>query len=402
MKKSKIRITGIVSLMNSVRGRIANGLTDDDVTSLKTLVSKRLSGINSLLKKHRYTPKDLPSPSYRAYQYLASIKWKNIHTLTESERRPLSPSIRVPGINTTVRHIFARVRVLEPFLEDKSKRKETKKGATSIFNQIEFHCQGIQNACERAGASISALPIRSLRAYQMLKFLSNRENFDLMLAGMHRLGTLLRNEYTDLTTKRTIAFNFVNSSSLFSLNSSKGPIRLNINICFMNASSKVLDDILKVIFRKDKKAQMRVKLNAEKDEFSDILIELAAISMPQSSSQGQHYNLGHSFQRVNDSYFNGELAEPALLWNRTINIRRMGYWSPIRKAVVINILLDSAEVPKYVLDFVIYHELLHSVLGSKAGKSKIYSHTKEFKQKERLFSHYHEAENFLTKFSRSG
>ncbi|MCJ7625582.1 MAG: hypothetical protein MUO76_18975 [Anaerolineaceae bacterium] len=402
MKKSKIRITGIVSLMNYVRAQIANGLTADDAATLKTLVSKRLSEIKSLLKKHRYTPKDLPSPSYKAYQYLESIKWKNIKTLAESERKPGSSNIRIPGINTIVTQLFERVRDLEPSLEDKSKHKDIEKQAASIFNQIESHCRGIENACTRAGVSVSAMPLRSLRAYQMMKFLSNRGNFDQMLASMHRLGTLLRNKYTDVTKRKTIAFKFANSSSLFSANSSKDPITLNINICFMNASTGILDDILKAIFRKDKKAQMRVKQSAQKDEFSQILIELAAIAMPQSSSQGQHYDLQHSFQRVNNGYFKGELAEPALLWNRTINTRRMGYWSPIRKAVVINILLDSSDVPQYVLDFVMYHELLHSVLGSKAGKSKLYSHTKEFKQKERSFSRYQEAENFLQNISRSG
>jgi hypothetical protein len=399
MKKPKIKITGIVSLMNYVRGRIANGSTVDDVTSLKTMVAKRLSEIDALLKKYRHTPKDLPSPSFRAYQYLASIKWKHIHTITESEKQPTSPNIRVPGINATLRQLFARIQDLEPRLEDNAKHEEIQKVAGEIFSQIEVHCQGIENACESAGVSVSTLPLRSLRAFQTLKFLTSKENFDLMLTGMHRVGTLLRKEYTDVTNGRTIAFKFANSSSLFSVNSRKDPITLNINICFMNASTKVLDDIMKAIFRKDKKAQMRVKLNAGKDAFSHILIELAAIAMPASSSQGQHHNLGHSFQRVNQSYFNGELVEPALLWNRNINTRRMGYWSPIRRAVVINILLDSAKVPLYVLDFVMFHELLHSVLGSNAGKSKVYSHTAEFRQKERLFSHYQEAENFLKKIA---
>lgn len=47
--------------------------------------------------------------------------------------------------------------------------------------------------------------------------------------------------------------------------------------------------------------------------------------------------------------------------------------------------------PKHYLEFVIYHEMLHLVVPSRTTKGGAYvHHTKEFKDREKLFEHYDE------------
>ncbi|MCB1076167.1 MAG: hypothetical protein KDK59_11665, partial [Simkania sp.] len=68
------------------------------------------------------------------------------------------------------------------------------------------------------------------------------------------------------------------------------------------------------------------------------------------------------------------------------------------KLVKVHRVLDSAETPEYVVSFVLYHEMLHSVCSSavgKRGRRKI--HTKEFREKEKLFHQYREAAEWIHK-----
>jgi superfamily II DNA or RNA helicase len=55
-----------------------------------------------------------------------------------------------------------------------------------------------------------------------------------------------------------------------------------------------------------------------------------------------------------------------------------GFYQYTNKAIVINPELNSPDVPRYVLEFLLYHELLHAAMPS-AG------HNRDFRAKERLF-----------------
>jgi hypothetical protein len=62
--------------------------------------------------------------------------------------------------------------------------------------------------------------------------------------------------------------------------------------------------------------------------------------------------------------------------------------------------LDSARVPRYVLEFVVYHELLHGLLDVEDGVSRRIRHTAEFRKKERAFAMYDEAQVWLSRIAR--
>jgi hypothetical protein len=56
-----------------------------------------------------------------------------------------------------------------------------------------------------------------------------------------------------------------------------------------------------------------------------------------------------------------------------------GFYQFSNKAVVINPELNSPDVPRYVMEFVLYHELLHAQMPS-AG------HNRDYRARERLFT----------------
>jgi len=79
-------------------------------------------------------------------------------------------------------------------------------------------------------------------------------------------------------------------------------------------------------------------------------------------------------------------------WTKTPNIRKLGYCSPMMRVVAVSSALDSSTVPEFVLDFVVYHEALHLAQGYRPGQRV---HDRTFKEDERKFPRYAEAERYL-------
>ena len=84
-------------------------------------------------------------------------------------------------------------------------------------------------------------------------------------------------------------------------------------------------------------------------------------------------------------------------WSARVNHRTMGSYNPKEDSLMINCGLDRADVPSYVLDFIMYHELLHKALGIKTSGSRRMAHTAEFRKLEQAHPDYERAEAFLQK-----
>jgi hypothetical protein len=68
--------------------------------------------------------------------------------------------------------------------------------------------------------------------------------------------------------------------------------------------------------------------------------------------------------------------------------------------VMLSRTLDSASVPAFVADFVMYHELLHKQHGLRWSNGRRYAHTPEFYADERKYKQRAEAEAELDKLAR--
>lgn len=118
--------------------------------------------------------------------------------------------------------------------------------------------------------------------------------------------------------------------------------------------------------------------------------------------QGKYFNLQALYDEVNETYF-GNALKLSITWfgqhaakNRSKIY--LGLFSPCAQLVKINRILDQATTPRYVLLFIIYHEMLHSIckpLATEKGSIRI--HHREFKMRERNFLHFHEATSWIAK-----
>lgn len=106
-----------------------------------------------------------------------------------------------------------------------------------------------------------------------------------------------------------------------------------------------------------------------------------------------------SFRRVNRKYFDGRLAQPILAWSQRRTRREFGRYIPETDQLIISRTLAAPQIPDWVLDFVMYHELLHKHLGIRRCNGRSYSHTPEFRRAEQRYARYEPANRFLQELS---
>jgi len=104
--------------------------------------------------------------------------------------------------------------------------------------------------------------------------------------------------------------------------------------------------------------------------------------------------LEDSFQRINDQYFNGMLDQPNLIWGS--GITKLGHFDYGTNTILISKILTKEPL---LLDYVMYHEMLHKKLKFYVSGNTTRHHTKEFKLLESQF-HDKDAEKKLQKFVR--
>jgi len=111
--------------------------------------------------------------------------------------------------------------------------------------------------------------------------------------------------------------------------------------------------------------------------------------------QGSYHNIRDIYDRINMEYFGGRLT-CLITWGaksprRFVKKRTLGSYSRHADTIRINPILDRKSVPRYVLEFIVYHEMLHAALGIERKNGRRTVHSKEFRRQERLFSQYHKA-----------
>lgn len=112
------------------------------------------------------------------------------------------------------------------------------------------------------------------------------------------------------------------------------------------------------------------------------------------STEGKHKNLTNSYQRLIDLGLIKKDNNLFLTWTQTPNIKRIGYCSVLMKTIVISSVFDSDIIPDYVLDYVLYHEMIHLNKGfDPFGKR----HGIDFRVLEYLHPQHEEAEQYLRK-----
>ncbi len=114
-----------------------------------------------------------------------------------------------------------------------------------------------------------------------------------------------------------------------------------------------------------------------------------------STDKGAVYDLGEIFDLLNRDYFRGRVPKPVLTWSARKTYRILGHHDATHKTIVISKSLDSANVPKYVVESVVFHEMLHIHHPTVHHNGRRYNHTAAFRRDEEKFAYFQEAERWI-------
>ena len=114
-----------------------------------------------------------------------------------------------------------------------------------------------------------------------------------------------------------------------------------------------------------------------------------------TSPKGEIYDLDEIFVRLNRTYFQNAIEKPILSWSARKTYRILGHHDSTHQAIIISKSLDDANVPAYVAEFVVFHEMLHIFHPTTLRDGRRYNHTRKFRRDEKKFARFTEAENWI-------
>jgi hypothetical protein len=114
-----------------------------------------------------------------------------------------------------------------------------------------------------------------------------------------------------------------------------------------------------------------------------------------TTAKGDVYDLDEIFDNLNFWYFRGGLAKPVLTWSSRKTYRILGHHDSTHNTIVVSKSLDAADVPRFVVEYIVFHEMLHIHHPTVHHNGRRYNHTPAFRRDERRFPHYRDAEDWI-------
>jgi hypothetical protein len=113
-------------------------------------------------------------------------------------------------------------------------------------------------------------------------------------------------------------------------------------------------------------------------------------------TRGRHFDLQEMFDDLNRRYFDGRILA-RITWGqrcgkpRRRNSIKMGSYSVEEQLIRVHRSLDRGFVPRFFVEWIVYHEMLHQVHEATLVNGRRQFHTAAFLADEALFEHYERA-----------
>jgi len=183
-------------------------------------------------------------------------------------------------------------------------------------------------------------------------------------------------------------------------------LKISLHKLFTKAPKDVEDAIVSFCLKRDKKSFTTIKNYAIKHFHK--LDYTHKLNINKLITKGGYFDLQQIYDNLNKIYFNDRL-KLFITWFEKPTYKKFrhvtfGSYDKNMKLIRINKLLDRSDFPFYFINYIVYHEMLHSICEeqiNEKGQRKI--HTKTFAQEERKFAYFKEAVQFKKKiFDKDG
>jgi hypothetical protein len=192
-----------------------------------------------------------------------------------------------------------------------------------------------------------------------------------------------------------------NRHTMISYKNARGRLVVRLHRMFRHAESIELHALVRFITGRDPAASRVLDrfIKSHREEIAGATTRRRA----DRTSAGTVHDLALVLERVRDLYFGG-IGDVTICWGaarvkasrrrrRTrTRSRALATYSFEDRTIRVAKVLDSERVPDFVLDWIVYHEMLHHVLPCEAGDGRRRFHTRRFRALERGFERYGEAQ----------
>ena len=108
-------------------------------------------------------------------------------------------------------------------------------------------------------------------------------------------------------------------------------------------------------------------------------------------ARGRCYDLEEIFHQLNQRFFSGEIPVPRIGWSYHRARTHLGHYDSGHAAISVSRKLDSPETPRYLVEYIVYHEMLHIRFPVDRNGHRRVVHSKEFREAEKQFPKYAQA-----------
>jgi hypothetical protein len=119
-----------------------------------------------------------------------------------------------------------------------------------------------------------------------------------------------------------------------------------------------------------------------------------------ASHEGKCHSLQDISQEVNRRYFNNQVGISRIGWGVRMAWARLGHYDPVHHTITLSPALDSPKVPKFVVSYIVYHEMLHTIFEDTSDRRTKRHHPREFRRVEKAYPDYDKAKKFLMEYCR--
>ena len=183
----------------------------------------------------------------------------------------------------------------------------------------------------------------------------------------------------------------------------EGELRVSLSDLLEGAPEPVIRAIAHILLAKIYKKPIDASHNARYKRFASSaavakqteVIRGARGNKRISGPEGHFYHLEEVFDTLNIRFFGGMLGRPQLTWSEHVAKRALGHYDAAHNTIVVSRVFDRPSSPRYAIEYLLYHEMLHLKHPVKMKGLRRCVHPREFKAEEALFPQLAEALAFI-------
>lgn len=189
-----------------------------------------------------------------------------------------------------------------------------------------------------------------------------------------------------------------NRSTMLSVRWEPDHTRVSLHRMFLQAPSNVMDALACYLKGEEKKLAPTIKKFIE-EQVQDLDYS-QSVDRDSLLTCGKIFDLQQIYDEINQRYFLGKLRLLVTWFQQPQSKNRskinLGLYQDTLRLIKINRILDRRDIPRYLVSFVVYHEMLHSVCPPQVDDQGInHIHSKDFKKLEARFHAFTQAKAWL-------